>query len=289
MLAAWKHFWFKPADPINLGAIRFFICCGGAVFYLFMKDGHPAGYYKNWVPISFYQLLPGPISWELLEWIRRIWLVCIFLAGLGLAFRFTITLGFLAGLFYGGYTYNFGWVYHSNHLFVMALGILAFSRAGDAFRLFNKSGASAAPSGAYRWPVRLIQCYVVYMFFICGLQKLWMAGGLAWVSSNSFYHMLTANPFQSAIAVWIQSQPPWVAKIFAGSALFVVELGAPLALVNGHFALAFALMWASFHVMVNTVFGIHTMFFSHLFVYTVFVNWAAFFALFPFSRVRVKA
>jgi hypothetical protein len=289
MIAAWKKFWFAPDDPFNLGAVRFFVCCGGAVFYFFMRDVHPDGFFTNWRPISFYQLMSGPISWQAVEWIRYTWLVFTFLAGLGLAFRFTITVGVLAGVFYNGYSYNFGWVYHSGHLYIMALIILSFSRAGDGFRIFPRKQEVPAPSSAYRWPVRLIQGYVVYVFFLCGAQKVWHAGNLDWAFSNSFFNMLMSTAYQTPLNVWIQSQHPWVARFFAAGALFVVELGAPLAFLNRRMAVIYFFLWSFFHVMVTNTFGIHRMFFSQIFAYTAFIDWRSVFGRILLVRNGLKA
>lgn len=278
MIAAWKKFWFLPQDPFNLGVLRFFVCCGGAVFYAFMHDAHPEGFYANWQPISFYQLLPGPVSWNVVEGIRIVWLVTAFLAGLGLAFRYTIAVSAIAGVFYNGYTYNFGWVYHSGHVYIMALIVLALSRAGDGFRIFPSKKPLPAASSAYRWPIQLIRCYVVYVFFICGLQKVWQAGmTFDWALSNSFFNMLVSTPYQSPIGIWIQSQPAWVARMIACAGLFVMELGAPLALLGRRWAAVYFFIWPAFHIFVTATFGIHSMFFSQVLVYTAFIDWQSVF------------
>lgn len=284
LVAAWKKYWFAPDDPFNLGATRFFLCCGGAVFYFFLRDSFPDGFFHEWHPISYYRLLPGPISQNWVEWIRFIWLGFTFLAGLGIAFRYTIVIGAAAGMFFNGYNYNFSWVYHSNHIYVMALIILAFSRAGDGFRIFPGLRPLPAPSSAYRWPLRLIQCYVVYVFFLCGVQKVWNAGGFEWALSNSFFNLIMTTPYHTPLSLWVQAQPPWMAKVFSSVALFVVELGAPIALLSRRCALAYFFIWSFFHVMVKATFGIHTLFFSQILAYTAFIDWRTFFGRVLLSR-----
>lgn len=164
----------------------------------------------------------------------------------------------------------------------MALGILAFSKAGDGFRW---GGGNSERRADYRWPVQLIKVYVVYVFFVCGVQKL-LQSGVSWALSDSFYYRLMTIPDQPPLSQWIQSQPGFVSQIFASGALFVVELGAPFALLGRRAGMVFALIWSLFHVLVKATFGVHTLFFSQIFVYSAFIDWEALLARFPSAQIR---
>lgn len=253
---AWNRFWFESADPATWPALRFLLFFGGTLFLFLVPSVHPAGFYANWDPISFYRFLPGPLGETTLLVLRWTWLIAGLCAGLGWGYRWTSWICFAAGTIYLGHDYNFGFVYHSYHMYVLSLGIMALSRPGD------------------RWAVQWVKAYVVYVMFLCGLQKLYFGGGFGWAFSDAFYLRLFTNPQKPFLTRWALEQPLFVSQILAGFALVVVELAAPLAFLGRRLGVFYFFIWSVFHFFVHWTYGGHTQFFSQIFCYAAFLPWS---------------
>ncbi len=267
------RFLFTPTSPLPLYVVRCLVFIGGALFFLVFRSNHPPTFYDQWNPISFYTFLPGPLSPALLESLRAIWLVLSVLAGFGIYFRWTAPIAFTMAVVYVGHDYNFNRVYHSIHLYIMTMGILALAPAAHR-NVFCNPKMSQRLSGDYLWPLRWIQLYVVYAFCLCGVQKLFYGQGLQWIFSENFYLRLLQNPYHPPLNEWILHQPLFVSQILAFVALSI-ELFAPLALINKHWALGFVIAWTGMHFFVSATLGTHQQFFSQCFAYAAFLDWNA--------------
>lgn len=265
------RFFFKPTTPASLYCVRFLVFVVGAIYLRIHSSQHPQTFYDVWNPISFYTLLSEPLSSTTLEVLRDIWLFSSLIAGIGVLFRWTAPLAFVTALIYLGHSYNFNRVYHSTHLYIMTVGILALARAPHPF-LFSTKNFTNKFSGEYFWPLRWIQCYVVFAFFVCGLQKLYYGHGLQWIFSENFYLRLLQNPFHPPLNQWILEQPLYVSQVMAFFAI-AIEFFAPLALLNRKWAVAFVVAWTAMHALVSATLGTHFQFFSQCFAYAAFLNW----------------
>lgn len=252
----WDKFWFRSEPGIPTWALRAIIYGLGSIYVFYISWDVSDAPYGQWQPLSFYQLLNGPISPQLLEAIHWLWLVSALIAATGWRFLFFSSLCFVSAVFYFGYSYNFGTVYHATHIYVMALGIMMFS--------------STSQDRATQWPQQLLKLYIVYVFFLCGMQKLYYGGGLDWALSESFYLRLLTNPWQRPLTEVILQSPLWVSQVLAFLALVVVELGSPLALMHRLAGMTYIFIWTSLHVFVVLSYGGHRMFFSQVFCYMVF-------------------
>ena len=271
----WNHFWFEKESSINMIMARWLLFFCGAVFYTFMKDVHPTSFYEQWHPLSFYKLLPGPLSPSTLNTLRVIWLVFSYAAGLGILYRYTSLVAFLTGVVYLGHDYCFGIVYHSHHMYIMCVGILVVSEFICGYSKRIKTSLDLM-STDYHWPLQWARCYVVYMMFVCGVEKLWYGGGLTWAFSESFFLRLWTNPYQPPLNQWITSQPLFVSQAFAAVALFVVELGAPLVFLGKKSRIFFFFIWSFFHFFVSLTYGNHFTFYSQILCYALFIDWSSF-------------
>jgi hypothetical protein len=149
-----------------------------------------------------------------------------------------MTIAFALGVYLLGLPHNFGQTYHFDALLVLAMGILACSRAGDAFSIDARL-ARAAPqtaSSEYTWPIRAIWVAMSLVFFAAGVAKL-RYGGIAWVTSpnmsilltRALYHVSDADPM-TRIGLSI-ARHHVLSSCVAASAL-AIEVGFPLALVS---------------------------------------------------------
>lgn len=241
----------------NISICRFLVFTLGSLFLFYNSYGQILLPDDQWNPISFYQLLNGPISATVYNSFNYFWLMTSLIAGLGFRFRLFSVLAFLSGLFILGYEYNFGHVYHSKHLYIGSVGF---------FALWGES----------EYSLKLIRYYAVYILFVAGLEKLYFGEGLTWALSSNLYLQILESPVQTKFGRWILSQNLAMSQAIAFVSLVFIELMSPLSLwvfKKYKSAVLFVASWTLFHVMVTLTFGGHTQFFSHLFCYSVFINW----------------
>jgi hypothetical protein len=176
-----------------------------------------------------------------------------------------MTVAAVLGTYLLGLPHNFGQTYHFDALLVIALGVLACSRAGDACSLdaWRHNRRRPPPSGEYTWPIRTVWVAMSLVFFAAGLAKL-RYGGLAWITSSNMsilltralYHVSDADPL-TRVGLWIAAHH-WLAAALAASAV-VTEVTFPLALVSRRARLilvpAAISMLVAIRVMMGPTFG----------------------------------
>lgn len=241
----------------NISICRFLVFTLGSLFLFYNSYGQILLPVEQWRPISFYQFLSGPISVTVYSFTNYFWLITSLIAGVGYRFRFFSVLAFLSGLFILGYEYNFGYVYHSKHLYIGSVGF---------FALWGES----------EYSLKLIRYYAVYILFVTGLEKLYFGEGLTWALSSNLYLQILDSPVRTKLGEWLLNQNIMVSQVFAFVTLVFIELMSPLSLLmfkRYKSAFLFVVGWTLFHIMVTLTFGGHTQFFSHLFCYAAFINW----------------
>jgi vitamin K-dependent gamma-carboxylase-like protein len=178
----WLRFWFAPSTPTNLGVSRllFFGC---VVAFYAREDFSAWGSVSDafWLPMPLFTTLHlKPFAPEVLRALQDIWRVALALSAVGLLTRLSMLTSFVLGIYLFGLPHNFGQTYHFDALLVLAMGVLACSKAGDGCSidvLLNGRGDVRA-SGEYTWPVRTMWVAMSLVFFAAGLAKL-RYGGLA--------------------------------------------------------------------------------------------------------------
>jgi hypothetical protein len=229
LVLAWDGFWYRPAAPAGLVAIRRLVCLHAAWIVLSRFDlpqlaGWPPAFWST-VPAGVclrYGIFPG---WPLAETAAYGALVLALLAGV-VGFRprmacfsasvllyhfapFEDILIAKTGPHYGGLT-----------LSVLGLGVLAAAPPPIP---------GAPPGPEYRWPVVLIRALVAVAYLSSGIAKLRFTG-LHWMSPENI--QATAALFMT-----YEARPPW-AHWLAGSRLLAGAVGAGTLLLDLSFVLA---------------------------------------------------
>ena len=276
----WDGFWFSPGTPRNLAVARV-VTAATALWVVLSRDlpamsGTPAVFWSAvpWTRRWRYLLFPGHPSLEhvvqaivivalagvLLGMAPR---VCAFLASLGL-----YHLAPLEAVFWSSSPYVRGL-----ETPLLALMALALSPCGDAWAVRGGGPAPTTPSWAYRWPVRLIQVQICYIYFFSGYSKI-VDVGVGWASAENLQAwMLVFNqgsevkPFVQP-GLWIAAHPALCQVIGVGTLLF--ELGFPVALVSNRLGILLAVAALLFHVGIWVMMNITVLFVLFL---LVFVDW----------------
>jgi Vitamin K-dependent gamma-carboxylase len=233
------RFWFAPASPTNLAVSRLLFFSGVLIMYAhddFSAWGEVSPAY--WLPIPLFDALHlRPLDSALIRTLESIWRVSLATSAAGLASRVSMAVTAVLGAYLLGLPHNFGQTYHFDALLVIAMGVFALSRAGDALSIdaWVRGGRRAA-SGEYTWPLRTIWVAMSLVFFAAGLAKL-RYGGLEWITSDNMsilltralYHVSDADPQTTWGLVIARHQ--WASSAIAAAAV-AIELSFPLALVN---------------------------------------------------------
>ncbi len=226
--------------------------------FLLSNFGHEELVYRT----KIFFFLTGPLSEGVLELIRWAWPVSLILFIAGWVPNFLSKVVFGLALFVYGYCFHFVEIFHGSHLFVMVLGLLAFTKIKP-----NSFGAMLSP---WTLPqgVGMIKAYTVFMWVTLGLQKLFY-GGAEWVFSDSFANYIFLTPgVSSDLVQWVMDYP-MVFRGLAGAGV-ALELFSLLPLISRRAALWMPVLWVCFHFQVSFFFGDHMVFYSQFVVYLVF-------------------
>jgi hypothetical protein len=155
-----------------------------------------------------------------------------------------------------------GQVFHTEHLVVLHLLVLAVAPAADVLATGrHRATPGAAVDGRYGWPVRLAAVVVVLAYVIAGLAKL-RIGGLDWLDGDTLRNWVAHDNLRKAVLG--DSYSPIGRHLVSHAWLFpplavltvIVELGAGVALVGGRWRTAWAVAAWLFHVGVLALMAI---------------------------------
>lgn len=266
MTRSWMRFWFEPSSPLDLGVSRALFYAGLLLMYGwvdFSAWGHVSSAF--WMPLPAFRALGlAPAGAGALAVAELVWRLSLVTSAVGLCTRGSMWISFVLGFYLLGLPHNFGHTFHFDATLVIALGVLACSRAGDAFSLDAALGhGRSSRSGDYTWPVRTIWVAMSLMFLAAGIAKL-RYGGIAWIFSSNLsivlnravYHVSDADPI-THIGLYI-SRHVWMSRALAATTV-VVELGFVTALFSRRARIVFVpaafLMLVGIRVLMGPTFG----------------------------------
>jgi len=240
VISRWSRFWFTPSSPVDLGVGRLLFFAGVFVIYA-REDVSAWGAVSEafWLPLPLFTALHlKPLLPDVLGVLQVVWRVSLLLSAVGLFTRASMVVASLLGVYLLGLPHNFGQTYHFDAVLVIAMGILACSKAADAWSIdvLLKGDRGLKCSGEYTWPIRAIWVAVSLVFFAAGLAKL-RYGGLAWITSGNMsilltralYHVSDADPLTRA-GLWIAAHHGLSSTVAA--AAVATEVAFPAALVS---------------------------------------------------------
>jgi hypothetical protein len=217
--ARWDGWWYKPEAPLNLGVCRV-LFFGAELVY------HANVHFKDWgtVPGSLFQPvwiferlhLPVLPTTGLLV-AEVVWKLAMLCAFVGLFTRVATVVSAVGALYLLGVPFNYGKVYHLASIIIFTMSILAFSRCGDALSidawLRRRRGlASPAPSGEYRWPVRMVWVMMAALFFNAGMAKVLRGPVWTWITSENMAVLMTQRHYMNTNSMPVLTWGLFVAK-----------------------------------------------------------------------------
>lgn len=240
---AWDTFWFTPANPATLSAIRVF--AGAMLFYThliwsFNLNGFLG--YNGWIPVplmkqvhefsnrgpdaptfraiwSFFYYFDSP-TWL---WVLHITALVVFFC-LMIGF-FSRTMAVLAYLFAVSYAWRVtpGAYFGLDKINCMLAMYLMLGPCGARYsidriwRLRRGAPREVPPSVAANIAIRLIQLHMCIIYFFSGLGKLqgesWWSGEAVWVSSANLEYQFLID------LTWLANHP-WLVNLLTHATVF---------------------------------------------------------------------
>lgn len=259
MSQAWERFWFRPGSAKNLAMARI-VFATTSLWVLASRDF--AGI--SALPAEFWSGIPASTRWRFLvfgghpslerglQWIAAIALVCVVIGVFPRLFSLVAGLLLyhlapLESIIWTNSPYARGLT-----ISVLALLTLSFSRCDDCWTLLaSRRRKTLHASGDYTWPIRLVQVFLVQVYFFSGYSKLFFAGW-KWASGSNLRNWLLyfneadqSRVFHS-LGVWFAARPAICSAI--GAATLALELGFVTVLFSSHARRVLVPIVALFHV-----------------------------------------
>lgn len=240
--------WFDPVPARRVRLVRTLVFGYAAAWsvvrgpYIADVTRLPA---RRFEPIGILDVISTPPSGWL---VLAVWIVTVGAstsAAANRCVRVTAPIGAVGMLVLATYTSSFGQVFHTEHLLVLHLAVLAVAVVVEP-----PAPDHGTTSG---WPLNLMMSIVVVAYLVAGVAKL-RYSGIEWVAGDVLRHAvamdnlrkLLFDDWYSPIGGWLSS----IAWIWApiAFATIAVEIVAPVALVPGRMRqIWIALAWG-FHV-----------------------------------------
>lgn len=255
--AAWDRHWFAPEPALNLAVARV-LAAGVALWVLLSRDragvsGLPEVFWSGVSAATRWRFLLFPGHWALEQALTMLAVVVLLGALLGIRPRTSAFLSALL-LYHLAPLESIIWTAspHGRGLTLATLTLLlcGIAPSGDALA---RGARPAAPSWQYGWPLRLIQLWLVSVYFLSGVGKV-RESGLAWLHADTLVHWLRLATQNDLVAVhralggWIADRPVVAGAVGVGTLLF--EFGSVAALLSRRSRPWFAGVAIGFHAAI---------------------------------------
>ena len=201
----WNEFWFRPASPLGIVAVRAIVCLNALWILLSRPDlpslvSWPDGFWARldrFLAIRYFMFRPPQLVEQSL-FIALIVLLLLALFGIG-GRLVCIAAGLL--LYHFAPFENIIWHLMGPYFSGLTLPLLALLIIGFAPRARLGDAASAD----FRWPLALIQVIFSFNYFSAALSKIHTVGFGEWVTASNIRGMaLTSMTFETPppLAAW---------------------------------------------------------------------------------------
>lgn len=230
---AWNHFWFDPAAPHTLAAIR--ILGGLMLFYTHLVWSFDLWAFlgpHGWQPLEAVTILNrSPFTWSYLWYVESpgaLWtvhiaaLIVFLLLTVGLWTRIVSVLAFIATL---SYCHRLpGALYGLDQVNAMVAMYLILGPSGAVYsvdrwrmeRWLRRATPPVTPSLGANIAIRLIQVHMCIVYLFGGITKL---KGDMWWDGSAFWFAVANYEYQSIDATWM-GHWPWAIALLTHVVIF---------------------------------------------------------------------
>lgn len=263
-----RNRWFIRVAPQRLALLRIATGCFSLWYLLSRFDmlqkmaGSDIGTFDS---IGILNWMNEPLSEGVFWWITVVLILLNLLYIIGWKFRFTGPAFAVLALLYFTYRNSWSMIYHNRNALILHIVILGLVASADALswdsrKKARKGHASPKAHWQYGWPIQLICAVTVGSYLLAGIAKL--AGGLAlqWANGSAMRSQIAVDAIRKEM-LGSEAAPLFNALyehtwlfLAMGILTFVLELGAPLALVKKRWGMVWAALtwmmhWGIFFIM----------------------------------------
>jgi predicted DCC family thiol-disulfide oxidoreductase YuxK/uncharacterized membrane protein YphA (DoxX/SURF4 family) len=293
----WVAYWFRPAPIINLAICRI-VLVGYQLFHLSHSAMGPLIRLSE-LPDSLYRPLPIlrfltlPFGWnyrpslDVLEAVYWITFVAGILAFVGLKTNFSLVVFAVGNVFLIAFIYSFLEWHHPEAVMMIALSILALCPSGGVLSIddiwrrrsntsknqrFDSFNILGEDSVFARWPLLLIQWMFVLIYLSAATSKLGTSG-IDWMNGYTLQYYLFRDGIgrDKPLGVWLAQYHilvmtlQWISIIFQSTFALVM--------IFPRLVWVYIPIGLGFHTVIYLAIG--APFFQWIFIYVVFISWAA--------------
>jgi predicted DCC family thiol-disulfide oxidoreductase YuxK len=266
LLQSLEQFWFSPMPAERLAILR--LGSGGfSLWYLLSRYALISSTVQsdssNFEPVGLAFWLTEPLPYAVFMGIYWATIALNIAYLLGWKFRFSGPFFAIASLFVFSYRYSWSMIYHDNIAVVLQVWVIAFAPAAAALSMdAYRKKETATPHWHYGWPIRLLCAATLATYFLSGLAKVYGDLAWAWVDGSAMRSQVAVDALRKD--VFGGEMNPFFEYLYPNTSLFllmglgtmVLELGAPLAILNRRLGM----IWAGFtwllHIGIYFVMGI---------------------------------
>ncbi|MES2638360.1 MAG: hypothetical protein V4850_02730 [Myxococcota bacterium] len=292
--AAVSAWWFAPAPAERLAAVR--IATGGFVLWQLWKlyDKFAAiarTPIAQWNVVGPLGVLDGPLAPATFDaWnAAHFALAACFFVGFG--HRLLAPLYAVSTVFFFSYRTAWGGVLHADNLFCLHVVCLALGPAASAWsvdawlaRRWPQLGrwlcSPVLPAVDWRfgWNLKLVAAVTTITYFLAGWAKVATNPDFGWASGKNlldqigndalYKELVSSGGGATAIVPWLYQNPEWL--LIAATGTLVIEVGAPLALLDRRLGWLWSFGAWSMHQGISIVMGIVFPYPHYAFAFVVF-------------------
>ncbi len=282
-------YWFSPMPAERLAAVR---CCVGlfALWYFARRIGLYSevarGQATHFDPVGLAGFLTAPIPPFIVDLMFAVMLLLIVCFIVGWKYRITAPLLALLSLFLISYRNSWSMIYHTDNAMWLQLFILSMAPAADRISWdswrrvrrhqlvsndqpshnatqVNTQLSSVGNGGErYGWPLRLMALATGITYFLAGIAKVASESGWGWALGEPMRMQVAVDGLRKEL---FGSQAPELAFFLyehvwlftlAGIGTLILELGAPIFVINRRIGRLWAVATYGMHVGIWVVMGI---------------------------------
>lgn len=249
---AFDRFWYRPAPPERLRTLRVLVGTYAVLWLVagvFQFSSVTRFQASEFAPVGPVGLLSAPLPAFVVHalWFLAVAFGVAFVAG----YRYRVVGPAFALLFLWVTSYRNSWgmKFHTENLVALHLLLLAAAPAGRA----RPGAANEEPSGRYGWAITAMSVVTVVTYVLAGVAKLRLAG-LDWASGEALrvqvaydnVRKIELGSLHSPLGAALVGMTPLFRVL--GVMTFVIELGAPWALLGGRASKLWVLGAYAFHL-----------------------------------------
>jgi hypothetical protein len=218
---------------------------------------------KAFCPVGPVRVLRRPIPARVADAITDATLASTALFALGAGHRITGPLHSALLTWTLSYRNSWSMIFHSDNTLVLHTLVLSCARAADATSVDARiTGLRPAPHPRYGWPLDLMNAASAATYLLAGVAKVAGPSGWSWARGDAMRRQVAVDGVRKEVfgsratgAAYTLYRYP---RLFTGFAVgsLVLELGAPLGLVNRRLGRLWALATFGMHWGIRLIMGI---------------------------------